>query len=160
MLGYFDDQQNTEDSFTADGWFITGDLGVLDSAGNLRITGRKKDLIIRGGRNIYPAEIESLAMRHPCVDAAAAIPVSDERLGERVCLVVKTGQRPVATTELIQHLSREGLSRYNMPEYLLTLGELPVLPSGKVDKRRLVELTSTGALVPEPVPRTERTGTS
>ena len=63
MLGYFDDQTATEDSFNADGWFMTGDLGSLDANGYLRITGRKKDVIIRGGHNIYPARIEDLAMR-------------------------------------------------------------------------------------------------
>src|SRR2546429_321688 len=65
MLGYFDDQQATEAAFNATGWFMTGDLGWIDAAGYLRVTGRKKEIIIRGGHNIHPARIESLALRHP-----------------------------------------------------------------------------------------------
>ena len=88
MLGYFDDQAATEDAFNASGWFMTGDLGTLDANGYLRITGRSKDIIIRGGHNIHPARIEELATRHPAVQRAAAVPVKDARLGEKVCLAV------------------------------------------------------------------------
>src|SRR5262249_35868770 len=86
VLGYFDDQMADDESFNAHGWFLTGDLGRLDERGYLQITGRKKDLIIRGGHNIYPARIENLAMQHPAVERAAVLPVADERLGEKVCL--------------------------------------------------------------------------
>src|SRR4029078_8950334 len=88
MLGYFDDQEATEAAFNAEGWFMTGDLGWLDEAGYLHITGRKKDVIIRGGRNIYPANIEALALRCEGIDNAAAFALPDVRLGERVCLVI------------------------------------------------------------------------
>lgn len=88
MLGYFDDQATTEESFNGEGWFMTGDLGRLDAEGNLRIVGRKKDLIIRGGHNIHPALIEDFTLRHMAVAKAAAFPVRDERLGEKVCLAV------------------------------------------------------------------------
>ena len=85
-LGYFDNQSATENSFNASGWFLSGDLGRFDAKGNLQIVGRKKDLIIRGGHNIYPIGIEILAIKHPSVLKAAAFPVAVERLGERVCL--------------------------------------------------------------------------
>src|SRR5262249_55395524 len=81
MLGYFDDQAATEDAFNAHGWFMTGDLGWMDQDGYLRITGRKKDVIIRGGHNIYPARIEALAMRHPAVERVAAVPGAAARPG-------------------------------------------------------------------------------
>src|SRR5258705_10509735 len=84
MLGYFDDQAATEAAFNAQGWFMTGDLGWMDENGYLRITGRKKDVIIRGGHNIYPARIEDLAMRHPAVERVAAGPVADEAPGGKV----------------------------------------------------------------------------
>src|SRR5439155_24721025 len=90
MLGYFDDQSATEAAFNTAGWFLTGDLGRLDADGYLRITGRKKDLIIRGGHNIHPAHIEALALRCDTVETAAAFPLLDARLGERVCLAVVT----------------------------------------------------------------------
>ena len=87
-LGYFDNQHATEDSFNRDGWFMSGDLGRLDAQGCLEIVGRKKDLIIRGGHNIYPAQIEDLAIQHPAVARAAAFAVADARLGEKVCLAI------------------------------------------------------------------------
>lgn len=161
MLGYFDDQRSTERSFNREGWFMTGDLGVLDESGCLRVTGRKKDLIIRGGHNIYPARIESLAVRHPLVDRAAAIPVPDERLGEKVCLVVAWKSDDRATAEmLLSHLDAAGLSRYDMPEYLLELESLPLLPSGKISKADLLDMVATGRVTPEPIRFSPTVGTS
>jgi acyl-CoA synthetase (AMP-forming)/AMP-acid ligase II len=151
MLGYFDDQMVTESSFNAAGWFLTGDLGWTDEAGCLRITGRKKDLILRGGHNIYPARIENLALRHPAVQKAAAIPVPDERLGERVCLVVTAPGATVDAENLLRHLDAVGLSKFDMPEYFLQVDEMPLMPSGKVLKRRLVEQVRDGVLLPRPV---------
>lgn len=152
MLGYFDDQEATERSFNRAGWFLTGDLGWTDDAGYLRITGRKKDVIIRGGHNIFPVKIENLALRHPDVAGAAAIPVPDARLGEKVCLVVqaRSGAR-LDPRDVLSHLDRVGLSRYDMPEYFVQVESLPLLPSGKIPKRRLVEWVDEGRLVPRPV---------
>jgi acyl-CoA synthetase len=148
MLGYFDNQAATEASFNRDGWFLSGDLGVMDACGNLKIVGRSKDLIIRGGHNIYPAHIEALALRHSQVARAACFPVADERLGERVCIAV-TGS--VAADELLSHLGREGLSRYDMPEYFVRLEAFPLTASGKILKRELVEMVKRGELAPAPV---------
>ena len=92
MLGYFDNQHATETSFNSDGWFMSGDLGGMDEHGNLKVEGRLKDLIIRGGHNIYPAHIEALALRHGEVGRVACFPVADARLGERACIAV-SGQR-------------------------------------------------------------------
>jgi acyl-CoA synthetase (AMP-forming)/AMP-acid ligase II len=152
MLGYFDDQQATEDAFNAHGYFMTGDLGRLDTNGYLRVTGRKKDVIIRGGHNVYPARIEALAMRHPAVERAAAIPVRDARLGEKVCLAVvyRAGGR-LQPAELLAHLDAAGLSRYDMPEYVVELDEMPSTPSGKMRKRDLIERIERGEVVPAPV---------
>jgi acyl-CoA synthetase len=157
MLGYFDDQAATEDSFNRDGWFMTGDLGSLDDDGYLRITGRLKDVIIRGGHNIHPARIEALAMRHRAVARVAAIPIPDDRLGEKVCLAVmfRDGER-AEPGELLGHLSAAGLSRYDMPEYLLPLDEIPLTPNGKIRKRELVEWVAAGRVTPQPVRWTER----
>ena len=145
MLGYFDNQHATEDSFNADGWFMSGDLGSMDEHGNLKIEGRLKDLIIRGGHNIYPAQIEALALRHPNVGRVACFPVADARLGERVCLAISGGAGP---HELIEHLGREGLSKYDMPEYFVRLEQFPLTASGKILKRELIEMVKRGELVP------------
>jgi acyl-CoA synthetase len=152
MLGYFDDQSANDDAFNNDGWFMTGDLGRLDEGGYLQITGRKKDLIIRGGHNIYPARLENLAMQHPGVARAAALPVPDRRLGEKVCLAVML--RPgsaVTPDEVLAHLDRSGLSRYDMPEYFLKLDEIPLTASGKILKRDIAAQIIEGKIVPSPI---------
>lgn len=149
MLGYFDDQIATEQSFNASGWFMTGDLGWMDENGFLRIVGRKKDIILRGGHNIYPARIEALAARHPGIDKVVAFPVTDERLGERVCLAVVTREgHDVQPDELLLHLDDAGLSRYDMPEYMLFLDALPLTASGKITKRELVKAVEEGRRMP------------
>ena len=149
MLGYFDDQRATETSFNAHGWFMTGDLGRLDAAGNVTIVGRKKDLIIRGGHNLHPARIEDLAMRHAAVSKAAVFPVPDARLGERACIaVVLHAGRRLDPQDLLAHLDERGLSRYDMPEYFISLETLPTTASGKILKRALVEMARDGQIVP------------
>ena len=152
MLGYFDDQRATEESFNAGGWFMTGDLGWLDADGYLHVTGRKKDVIVRGGHNIYPARIEALASRHEAIERVAAVPVRDARLGEKVCLaVVCRGGRRLDPDALLSHLDAAGLSRYDMPEYLLELEHIPLTPSGKIRKRDLVEAIERGDMRPAPI---------
>jgi acyl-CoA synthetase len=152
MLGYFGDQAATESSFNRHGWFMTGDLARLDPSGNVQIVGRKKDLIIRGGHNIYPAKIEDFTMRYKAVAKAAAFPVPDERLGERVCLaVIPRPNETVSATALLAHLNDHGLSKYDMPEYFISVDSFPLTASGKVLKRRLVEMVKEGDLRPQPV---------
>ncbi|HXF34787.1 MAG TPA: class I adenylate-forming enzyme family protein, partial [Candidatus Acidoferrales bacterium] len=152
MLGYFDAQATTEQAFNSAGWFMTGDVGWLDEHGYLHVTGRKKDLIIRGGHNIYPAAIEALAMRHEAVERAVAMPVPDERLGEKVCIAVMLRPgRALTSEELLAHLDTEGLSKYEMPEYYLALSEIPLTPSGKIRKIDLVERIRTRSLIPTPI---------
>ena len=155
MLGYFANQDATEESFNAAGWFLSGDLGSLDADDNLSIDGRLKDLIIRGGHNIYPSEIEALAIRHDRVERVAVFPVPDERLGEKGCIAVIGG---IGADALLSHLHAEGLSRYDMPEYFIRLDAFPLTASGKILKRELVEMAKTGAIRPRPVrfdPKTE-----
>jgi acyl-CoA synthetase len=152
MLGYFDNQTATENAFNAAGWFLSGDLGTLDERGNLQIVGRKKDLIIRGGHNIHPSRIENLAVKHPGIVKAAAYPVADARLGERVCLaVIAQDGVTLEGPTLLQHLHSEGLSKYDMPEYFITLDAFPLTASGKILKRELIEWTKSGRIKPEPV---------
>jgi acyl-CoA synthetase len=152
MLGYFDNQLATEDAFNAGGWFLSGDLGTLDERGCLRIVGRKKDLIIRGGHNIHPARIEDLAHRHPAVAKAAAFGVADERLGEKVCLavVVREGEGVDAGT-MLDHLAASGLSRFDMPEWFVVLDAFPLTASGKILKRELAEWVRSGRIRPAAV---------
>lgn len=152
MLGYFDDQKATEDAFNKSGWFMTGDLGTIDAQGYLRIAGRSKDIIIRGGHNIHPARVEELATRHPAVQRAAAIPMKDARLGEKVCLAVVTrAGADIVPAELLAHLDAAGLSKYDMPEYFLRLDEIPLTPNGKMLKRTILDWIAAGRVTPQPV---------
>jgi acyl-CoA synthetase len=152
MLGYFGDQANTEDSFNRHGWFMTGDLARLDKSGNLQIVGRKKDLIIRGGHNIYPARIEDFTLRHHAVAKAAAFPIADERLGERVCLaIIPRPDQSIAPMDLLSHLNDHGLSKYDMPEFFIEMERFPLTASGKVLKRRLVEMVAAGEIKPQAI---------
>jgi acyl-CoA synthetase len=157
MLGYFDDQASTECSFNASGWFVTGDLGLIDNDNCLRVTGRKKDIIIRGGHNIFPAKIEGLMLRHASIMRAAAVPVPDERLGEKVCLAVafRSGQALEADA-VLAHLDASGLSKFDMPEYYLAMAELPLTASGKILKRELVRAIADGEVTPQSVKFKER----
>ncbi len=148
MLGYFNNQNATDASFNRGGWFLSGDVGSLDAAGNLTILGRSKDLVIRGGHNIHPSEIEARAVRHPEIQAASAFGVADPRLGERVCLAVISDVDPGA---ILDHLAAEGLSRYDMPEFILPMASFPLTASGKVLKREIQAQVARGELMPLPV---------
>jgi len=151
MLGYFNNQLATEGSFNAGGWFLSGDLGRLDEKGNLSIVGRKKDLIIRGGHNIFPSRIENLTLRHPAVIKAAAFPIADKRLGERVCLaVILRDGTALDADAALEHLDREGLSKFDMPEFYLPMDAFPLTASGKILKRELVEWAKAGKIAPQP----------
>ena len=148
MLGYFANQEATETSFNRDGWFMSGDLGSLDHNRNLTINGRLKDLIIRGGHNIYPAHIEAFVLRHPAVEKTAVFAVPDERLGEKACVAVIGDVTPGA---LLAHLDEQGLSKYDMPEYFLAMREFPLTASGKILKRDLIDMAKRGDITPTPI---------
>ena len=156
MLGYYDNQKATEDSFNHEGWFLSGDLGLLDYRGCLQIIGRKKDLIIRGGHNIYPSYLEDLAHRHPAIIKCAAFGVPDIRLGEKVAmtLLLKEGLT-INAADFLMHLHQAGLSKYDMPEYFGIVHEFPVTASGKILKRELLEMFKHDVLKLEPIRFTE-----
>ena len=155
-LGYFANQEATQGSFNRGGWFLSGDLGFIDAKDNLVVEGRLKDLIIRGGYNIYPSHIEALTMRHAEVEKAAAFPIADERFGEKVCLAVNGD---VASHAILDHLAAEGLSKYDMPEYFIRVDDFPLTASGKILKRDLVEMVKRGEIAPEAVRFQPKEGT-
>ena len=149
MLGYFGDQTSTENSFNRDGWFMSGDLGRLDSSGNLEVVGRLKEIIIRGGRNIHPRKIEDLAVRHSAIEKAAVIPVADERLGEKVCLMIVPAADDIPEpNKILNFLYSSGLSIYDMPEYYAVLPDFPLTASGKILKRTLIQQMDRGEFTP------------
>ena len=124
-----------------DGWVKTGDLGRFDREGYLVVVGRQKDVIVRGGRNISPVEIELLLARHPSIAQAACVGVYDARLGERVCacVVLRPGELPVTLEQINAFLLVQGLEQGKLPEFLEILPALPLGPAGKVAKKSLSE---------------------
>ena len=131
----------------ADDWFDTGDLARIDARGYLRITGRSKDVIIRGGENIPVVEIESLLYRHPAIALAAIVAYPDERLGERACAVVvpKPGQS-IDLPGIVEFLKAQKVALQYIPERLVVRDDLPSTPSGKIQKFRLREMMRNSAL--------------
>jgi cyclohexanecarboxylate-CoA ligase len=140
FLGYHDPALNA-DGFTPDGWFRTGDLGTLDAGGYLRITGRRKDIIIRKGENISAREVEELLAAHPAMAEVAVIGLPDPAAGEIACAVVRlrAGARAPTLAEVAAHLTASGLSRRKLPERLEAVDDFPRTASGKVVKRLLRE---------------------
>jgi long-chain acyl-CoA synthetase len=135
FAGYLDDPAATAEA-VVDGWFRTGDIGSIDDDGFISIVDRKKDLIIRGGFNVYPREVEEVLMRHPGVAQVAVIGVPDEALGEEVCAVVVPSEEPVEPSELVAW-ARERLGGHKYPRLVQVVDALPVGPSHKVLKREL-----------------------
>ncbi|VVN15361.1 Medium-chain fatty-acid--CoA ligase [Pseudomonas fluorescens] len=125
----------------AEGWVKTGDLGFIDPQGYLVLAGRKKDIIIRGGANISPVQIEGLVMAHPDVVTVACVAVPDPDLGQRVCLCVtlRDGAPRFALADISSFLREQGLEVNKLPEYLRFYRHLPLTPAGKIDKRALAE---------------------
>jgi acyl-CoA synthetase len=122
-----------------DGWVYTGDLGYIDDDGYLVLSGRKKDIIIRGGANISPAQIENIAHLHPEVISAACVPVADPDIGQRICicLVMREGAERPSLSQMSRFFREQGLETSKLPEYLRYYRQLPLSPAGKVDKKQL-----------------------
>ena len=134
MAGYLDDPEETAKVLSPDGWLRTGDLGVVDDEGRLRIVGRVKDMFIVGGFNVYPAEIENALLHHPAVRQAAVIGVPDTRLGEVGMAFVVTAPGGVATGDDIITWSRDQMANYKVPRAVEIVDELPLNATGKVLK--------------------------
>ena len=139
MKGYYKAPELTAQVLDADGWYYTGDLGTLDEQGYLRIVGRKKDLIIRGGQNIYPTEIEHVLLAHPAVAEAAVVGVPGGAGDESVWAFVRLREGTAATErELLAYLRAE-VAPYKVPDVIGFVGEFPHTPTGKIPKYQLVE---------------------
>jgi len=143
FTGYFKRPQFTADGHTADGWFKTGDRATLDGDGYVSITGRTKDVIIRGGENIPVVEVENLLYTHPKVAGVAIVAMADPRLIERACAVVIPREGESLTlAEITAFLEGHELARHKFPERLELVSEFPMTPSGKIQKYRLRELVA------------------
>ena len=137
--GYFDNAEANAVAFTAEGWFRTGDLAVLDAGGNITLTGRAKDVINRGGVKYNPLDIEHLLDAHPRVVQSAIVPVPDPFLGERACaFVVPAGDVAPSLGEFCAYLLAQGIAKLKLPERLELIEEMPLTATRKIIKGRLV----------------------
>lgn len=139
-LGYLD-AEHTARAFDDDGFIYSGDLGRVDPDGNLRITGRAKDIIIRGGENISPAEVEDLLFDHPMIERLSVVGYPDARLGERACAVVQPRDNEAPTlADLVAHMAAKKVAKFKFPERLMLVDTMPMTASGKIRKEALREL--------------------
>jgi fatty-acyl-CoA synthase len=140
MKGYYKNPEATEEAIDEDGWLHTGDLATMDENGYCRITGRLKDMIIRGGENIYPREIEEFLYKHPKILDVQVVGVPDEKYGEEVMawIILKEGE--TATAEEIREFCRGKISRHKIPRYIEFTDSYPMTASGKIQKFKLREM--------------------
>ena len=139
FAGYWRMQEKTNQEFTPDGWFRTGDEAFIEADNFVTIVGRAKDMIIRGGQNIYPAEIEGLLNDHPKVASVAVVGYPDREMGERTCAyVIPKGGQDFSFEEMVEFLKGKKLAMYKLPERLEVVDEFPAVgDSGKVNKETL-----------------------
>jgi fatty-acyl-CoA synthase len=149
MLGYWEEPQKTADVIDRARWMHTGDIGIMDSEGYLNITGRIKDMVIRGGENVYPREIEEFLYSHPDILDAQVIGVPDAKYGEELCVWVtlRDGAEPL-TAEKVKEFASGKLAHYKIPRYVMVVDEFPMTVTGKVRKvemrERSVEMLDLG----------------
>jgi non-ribosomal peptide synthetase component E (peptide arylation enzyme) len=136
-LGYHKNPAANAELFTKDGWFRTGDLGQYDAAGNVRIVGRLKEMINRGGKKFFPREIEEILYTHPKILHAAIVGVPDPRLGERNCLCVIPRPGAALTLDEVVGFLRGGVAAYKLPEEIEIFDEFPFTPTGKIQRHAL-----------------------
>jgi fatty-acyl-CoA synthase len=156
MLGYYKMPQATAETVAADGWLRTGDLTVRDADGNYRITGRIKDMIIRGGENVYPREIEEFLYTHPAVESAQAVGVPDPRFGEEVCVWIKLRRDAHVSADEVRAFCKERLAHFKVPRYVKFVDDFPLTVTGKVQKFRIREM-AIEELDLKPIDRVEST---
>jgi cyclohexanecarboxylate-CoA ligase len=139
MIEYFANPEETEALFTPQGFSRSGDLGRMNTAGYVRVTGRIKDIIIRGGMNISAREVEEHLMRHPAIENAAAVGMPDERLGEKVCVyvILATGVDSLTLPEVTEFLKGHHVATQKLPERLEIASAFPMTATGKVQKHLL-----------------------
>jgi len=133
MISYRNDTQNIG-AIDADGWFHSGDLATMDSQGFIKIVGRAKEMIIRGGENLSPIEMENLILQHPMVSQVAVVGVPDAKYGEEACAAVILKPESRLAADELRAWCLERISRWKVPRYVVFIDALPLTPSGKVKK--------------------------
>jgi fatty-acyl-CoA synthase len=139
MRGYYRNPDATRDAVDVSGWLHSGDLGAMEQDGYLRITGRLKEMIIRGGENIYPREIEDFLFTHPKIASVAVFGVPDDRYGEEVVAWIKLHQGETATDKDMRDFCSGRIAHFKIPRYIRFVEEFPMTVTGKLQKYRMRE---------------------
>jgi fatty-acyl-CoA synthase len=134
MLGYWDDPEKTAEAIDSDGWMHTGDLAVIREDGYCNIVGRAKDMIIRGGENVYPREVEEYLFKHPHILDVAVVGVPDDKYGEEVCAWVRLRAGAQLLEEEVREFCRGQIAHYKIPRYVVIVEEFPATVTGKIQK--------------------------
>jgi fatty-acyl-CoA synthase len=134
MLGYWGEGERTAEAIDSGGWMHSGDLAIIDEAGYCNIVGRLKDLVIRGGENIYPREIEEFLFRLPKIEDVQVVGVPDQKFGEELCAWIRLRQGEAATAEEIIGFCRGQIAHYKIPRYIRFVEQFPTTVTGKVQK--------------------------
>jgi fatty-acyl-CoA synthase len=134
MRGYWDDPEKTAEAIDAAGWMHTGDLAVMDDEGYVNIVGRLKDMVIRGGENVYPREIEEFLYRHPKVQDVQVVGVPDVKYGEELCAWIRLREGTTASDDEIREFCRGQIAHYKIPRHIRFVSEFPMTITGKVQK--------------------------
>ncbi|EFN7394743.1 TPA: medium-chain fatty-acid--CoA ligase [Escherichia coli] len=136
FMGYFDEPELTARALDEEGWYYSGDFCRMDEAGYIKITGRKKDIIVRGGENISSREVEDILLQHPKIHDACVVAMPDERLGERSCayVVLKAPHHSLSLEDVVAFFSRKRVAKYKYPEHIVVIEKLPRTASGKIQK--------------------------
>jgi fatty-acyl-CoA synthase len=141
MKGYWNDPEKTKDAIDEAGWMRTGDLATMDEQGYVNIVGRLKDMVIRGGENVYPREIEEFLYSHPKIQDVQVIGVPDPRYGEEICAWIKLHGGQSATPEEIREFCKGQIAHYKIPRYIEFVPEFPMTITGKIQKFVMREQT-------------------
>jgi len=141
MIGYWDDSEKTAESIDAGGWMHTGDLATMDENGYVTVVGRSKDMVIRGGENIYPKEIEDLLYRHEKIADIQVIGVPDEKFGEEICAWVKVATSHQLNEDELRAYCKEEMAHYKVPRYIKFVDEFPMTVTGKIQKFVMRDIT-------------------
>jgi len=140
MLGYWNDEEQTRETIDEARWLHSGDLGVMDEEGYLRIVGRIKDMIIRGGENIYPREVEEFLYTHPKIKEVQVFGVPDARMGEEVCAWIQIEEGETLTDEDVKSFCKGQITHFKIPKYIRFVDEYPMTVTGKIQKFKMSEM--------------------
>lgn len=139
MLGYWNDEDKTRETIDAGGWLHSGDIGIMDEEGYVQIVGRIKDMVIRGGENVYPREVEEFLYTHPKIQEVQVIGVPDKKMGEEVCAWIKLHEGETLTEEAVKAYCKDKITHFKIPRYIKFVDSYPMTVTGKIQKFKMRE---------------------